>query len=146
VLPFGAVASRLSAMEHAPLPLTYRAVWTDAVDAYVGTCDEMPGVTAHHADPKVTLRKIRELVEGMADDMRRRGVLPPELLVRKKPDRELALRAEHEGPSAESLAEMPEMDLSKAVRQPNRYAERIAREGVEIIVHRAGSSDDEKAP
>lgn len=38
----------------------------------------------------------------------------------KKPSR----RRKHEGPSAESLAEIPELDFSKLLRIPNPYAGR----------------------
>lgn len=128
-------------MTHPPLPLTYRAVWTDDVNGFLATCDEVPLVTTRHEDARAALRIIRELVEEIADEMRQRGALPPELLTRKKPNRELALRGEHPEPSAESLAEMPEMDFSRARRRPE-IAARIAREGMEIIVERAGAHDD----
>lgn len=39
----------------------------------------------------------------------------------------------HEGPSAASLREMPEIDFSTAIVQRNPYAARIALEGIQIV-------------
>ena len=45
-------------------------------------------------------------------------------------------KVNHRDPSAASLREMPEIDWSKATVRRNPYAERIAREGIQIVVGR----------
>jgi hypothetical protein len=49
-------------------------------------------------------------------------------------------------PSATSLAEMPEMDFSKARVRRNPYAARIAKEGVEIRITRGRPRKGATAP
>ena len=51
--------------------------------------------------------------------------------MKKKPS-----RTRQREPSKASLREIPEVDFSKARRRPNRYAKRIAAEGITVQVGR----------
>jgi len=95
---------------------TYRVTWSEEDDEYVGLCAEFPSMSWLATSPELALKKIREIVAELVEDMKKNGEVIPEPLasksfsghfvVRVPPEvhRQLALEAAEAGVSLNRLA------------------------------------------
>jgi len=95
---------------------TYRVRWSAEDEAYVGTVAELPSLSWIAADQVEAFQGIRELVDGVLDDMKASGETPPEaiadrpysgkFMVRVTPEahRQLAIDAAEQQVSLNRLA------------------------------------------
>lgn len=49
------------------MPLTYRVIWSEEDNEYVGLCDEYPRLSHLDPNPDRALAGIQRLVEGLED-------------------------------------------------------------------------------
>jgi len=90
---------------------SYRIIWSEADEEYVGLCTEFPSLSWLAKTPEAALAGIREVVAGVVLDMETSGEVPPEplsckrysgkFMVRVPPEihRDLAMEAADEGVS-----------------------------------------------
>lgn len=71
---------------------TYRVVWSDEDQEFVGLCAEMPSLSWLDEDRSKALEGIVNVVKEVLDDMRETGETPPVALSEKKFSGELRLR------------------------------------------------------
>ena len=95
---------------------TYRVMWSEEDQEYVGTCAEFPGLSWLKSTPEAALKGIRALVKSVVKDMVANGEKIPEpiasrkysgkFMVRVPPEvhRHLALEAAESGVSLNRLA------------------------------------------
>jgi len=95
---------------------TYRVVWSEDDQEYVGLCTEFPSLSWLGKTPESALKGIREVVEGVVKDMRRAGEEIPQpissrrfsgkFMVRVPPEvhRNLAIQAAEAGVSLNRIA------------------------------------------
>ncbi len=95
---------------------TYRVMWSEEDQEYVGLCSEFPGLSWLKASPEAALKGIRALVKLTVKDMMENGEQVPEpiairkfsgkFMVRVPPEvhRHLALEAAESGVSLNRLA------------------------------------------
>ena len=95
---------------------TYRVVWSEDDQEFVGTCAEFPSLSWLKATPEAALKGIRALVKSVVEDMQDSGEVIPEpissrkysgkFMVRIPPEvhRHLALEAAESGVSLNRLA------------------------------------------
>ena len=94
---------------------TYKIIWSEEDNEYVGLCVEFPGLSWLAGKAELALKGIREVVEDVIKDMKESGESPPPPLSRRKfsgkfmvripPEihRKLAIEAEEEGVSLNRL-------------------------------------------
>ncbi len=94
---------------------TYRIVWSEEDQEYVGLCAEFPSLSWVAGSPEEALRGIRKVVEEAVSDMKKNGEAPPvslsgrvfsgKFIVRVPPEvhRELTMKAAEEGISLNRL-------------------------------------------
>ena len=95
---------------------TYRVIWSEDDQEYVGLCTEFPSLSWLGKTPEAALKGIREVVEGVIKDMRRAGEEIPQpissrrfsgkFMVRVPPEvhRNLAIQAAEAGVSLNRIA------------------------------------------
>jgi len=95
---------------------TYRVMWSEEDQEYVGLCSEFPSLSWLKASPEAALKGIRALVKSTVKDMIENGEQAPEpiavkkfsgkFMVRVPPEvhRHLALEAAESGVSLNRLA------------------------------------------
>lgn len=95
---------------------TYRVMWSEEDQEYVGLCSELPSLSWLKASPEAALKGIRALVKATVKDMTENGEQVPEpiavkkfsgkFMVRVPPQvhRHLALEAAESGVSLNRLA------------------------------------------
>jgi predicted HicB family RNase H-like nuclease len=95
---------------------TYRVMWSEEDQEYVGLCSEFPSLSWLKASPEEALKGIRALVKSTVKDMEENGEQVPEPIAAKKfsgkfmvripPEvhRHLALEAAESGVSLNRLA------------------------------------------
>jgi len=95
---------------------TYRVIWSEDDQEYVGLCTEFPSLSWLGKTPESALKGIREVVEGVIKDMRRAGEEIPQpissrrfsgkFMVRVPPEvhRNLAIQAAEAGVSLNRIA------------------------------------------
>jgi len=95
---------------------TYRVMWSEEDQEYVGLCSEFPSLSWLKASPETALKGIRALVKSTVKDMTENGEQVPEpiavkkfsgkFMVRVPPEvhRHLALEAAESGVSLNRLA------------------------------------------
>jgi predicted HicB family RNase H-like nuclease len=95
---------------------TYRVMWSEEDQEYVGLCSEFPSLSWLKASPEAALKGIRTLVKSTVKDMVENGEQAPEpiagkkysgkFMVRVPPEvhRHLALEAAESGVSLNRLA------------------------------------------
>ncbi len=95
---------------------TYRVMWSEEDQEYVGLCSEFPSLSWLKATPEAALKGIRALVKSTINDMTKNGETVPEPIAMKKfsgkfmvrvpPEvhRHLALEAAESGVSLNRLA------------------------------------------
>ncbi len=95
---------------------TYRVMWSEEDQEYVGLCSEFPSLSWLRATPEAALKGIRALVKSTIKDMTENGESVPEPITMKKfsgkfmvrvpPEvhRHLALEAAESGVSLNRLA------------------------------------------
>ncbi len=95
---------------------TYRVMWSEEDQEYVGLCSEFPNLSWLKASPEAALKEIRALVRSTVKDMLKNGEQVPEPIAAKKfsgkfmvrvpPEvhRHLALEAAESGVSLNRLA------------------------------------------
>ena len=95
---------------------TYRVIWSEDDQEYVGLCTEFPSLSWLGKTPESALKGIREVVEGVIKDMRRDGEEIPQpissrrfsgkFMVRVPPEvhRNLAIQAAEAGVSLNRIA------------------------------------------
>ena len=95
---------------------TYRVMWSEEDQEYVGLCSEFPSLSWLKASPEAALKGIRVLVKSTVKDMKNDGEQVPEpiaaktfsgkFMVRVPPEvhRHLALEAAESGVSLNRLA------------------------------------------
>jgi predicted HicB family RNase H-like nuclease len=95
---------------------TYRVIWSEDDQEYVGLCTEFPSLSWLGKTPESALRGIREVVEAVIKDMRHSGEEIPEpisgkrysgkFMVRVPPEvhRNLAIQAAEAGVSLNRIA------------------------------------------
>jgi len=95
---------------------TYRVMWSEEDQEYVGTCAEFPGLSWLEPTPEAALKGIRALVKSVVKDMSADGEKIPEpissrkysgrFMVRVPPEvhRHLAVEAAEAGVSLNRLA------------------------------------------
>jgi predicted HicB family RNase H-like nuclease len=95
---------------------TYRVIWSEDDQEYVGLCTEFPSLSWLGNSPESVLKGIREVVEGVIKDMRRTGEEIPQpissrrfsgkFMVRVPPEvhRNLAIQAAEAGVSLNRIA------------------------------------------
>ena len=94
---------------------TYRIIWSEDDQEYVGLCVEFPSLSWLAKSPEAALQGIRKIVNDAVTDMRDNGETPPSPLsgksfsgrfvVRLPPEvhRDLAIKAAEEGISLNRL-------------------------------------------
>lgn len=94
---------------------TYRIIWSEEDQEYVGLCAEFPGLSWLEPEQEAAFAGIRSLVAEVLEDMRARGETPPEpialtrysgrFMVRVPPEvhRSLVLEAAESGVSLNRL-------------------------------------------
>lgn len=95
---------------------TYRVMWSEEDEEFVGTCAEFPGLSWLKSTPEAALKGIRALVKSVVKDMNENGEKIPEpissrkysgkFMVRVPPEvhRQLAVEAAESGVSLNRLA------------------------------------------
>jgi len=95
---------------------TYRVMWSEEDEEFVGTCAEFPGLSWLKSTPEAALKGIRALVKSVVKDMKENGEKIPEpissrkysgkFMVRVPPEvhRQLAVEAAESGVSLNRLA------------------------------------------
>jgi predicted HicB family RNase H-like nuclease len=95
---------------------TYRIIWSEEDQEYVGLCVEFPSLSWLDENPEAALAGIRKMVAGAVKDMKANKEVPPEplsskrfsgkFMVRIPPElhRKLVLEAQEEGISLNRLA------------------------------------------
>jgi len=95
---------------------TYRVIWSEDDQEYVGLCTEFPSLSWLGKTPELALTGIREVIEGVTKDMRAAGEEIPEpisgkrysgkFMVRVPPEvhRNLAIQAAESGVSLNRIA------------------------------------------
>ena len=95
---------------------TYRVMWSEEDQEYIGLCSEFPSLSWLKASPEAALKGIRALVKATVKDMTENGEQVPEpiavkkfsgkFMVRVPPEvhRHLALEAAESGVSLNRLA------------------------------------------
>ena len=95
---------------------TYRVMWSEEDEEFVGTCAEFPGLSWLKSTPEAALKGIRALVKSVVKDMKENGEKIPEpissrkysgkFMVRVPPEvhRHLAVEAAESGVSLNRLA------------------------------------------
>jgi len=95
---------------------TYRVMWSEEDEEFVGTCAEFPGLSWLKSTPEAALKGIRALVKSVVKDMNENGEKIPEpissrkysgkFMVRVPPEvhRHLAVEAAESGVSLNRLA------------------------------------------
>ena len=95
---------------------TYRVMWSEEDEEFVGTCAEFPSLSWLKPTPEAALKGIRSLVKSVVQDMKENGEKIPEpissrkysgkFMVRVPPEvhRHLAVEAAESGVSLNRLA------------------------------------------
>ncbi len=95
---------------------TYRVMWSEEDEEFVGTCAEFPSLSWLKSTPEAALKGIRSLVKSVVQDMKENGEKVPEpissrkysgkFMVRVPPEvhRHLAVEAAESGVSLNRLA------------------------------------------
>lgn len=95
---------------------TYRVMWSEEDQEFVGTCAEFPSLSWLNSTPEAALKGIRALVKSVVKDMQENGEKVPEpissrkysgkFMVRVPPEvhRHLAVEAAESGVSLNRLA------------------------------------------
>ena len=90
---------------------TYRVTWSEDDQEYIGLCTEFPSLSWLDQTPEAALKGVREIVEGVIEDMKRTGEEIPQpiagkrysgkFMVRVPPEvhRSLAIQASESGVS-----------------------------------------------
>jgi len=98
------------------LHYTYRVEWSPEDDEWVGLVAEFPSLSWLDRDPVEAMRGVRDLVEGVVEDMRESGEVPPapladrrysgKVFVRTSPElhRRLTIEAAEQGVSVNQWA------------------------------------------
>ncbi len=95
---------------------TYRVTWSEDDQEYIGLCTEFPSLSWLDQTPEAALKGVREIVEGVIEDMKRTGEEIPQpiagkrysgkFMVRVPPEvhRSLAIQASESGVSLNRIA------------------------------------------
>ena len=95
---------------------TYRVIWSEDDNEYVGLCAEFPSLSWLAGNPEAALKGIRKVVADVVEDMRNKGESVPgpiackrysgKFMVRVPPEvhRNLAIKAAESGVSLNRLA------------------------------------------